>query len=355
MTKTDASTTPPAPSATCEDPLVSVIVPVYNVQAYVRQCLQSVADQTYTNCQVLVVDDGSTDESGAICDEFASRYSHFTVFHTANGGLSAARNYGIDRATGSYLLFVDSDDWIEPNTVETLVRAVLQTNADVVTCRRCLEYVDQIKIQPHGVETMTVLQGADILHAYICEDAISNSAWGKLYNAQLFTSLRYPVGVVYEDLRTTWRVLDKAKRATLLPDLLFHYRIRRTSIVNTYSVSNLKDWWHAHKGLYDIFCLRSPDYERALLVPCMSLAYQLWRKHYSVPRNERASLQPLHEEISQFVRAHYRDALSSRMVGRTKLFLAFTRWPHPASYAAMHCLDQVSHLVWRRQQSTMFE
>ena len=116
-------------------PLVFVVIPVYNVSRYLQQCLDSVVSQTYRNLEIIIVDDGSTDGSGRICDRYEKRDERSHVIHSANRGLSSARNLGLDKIRGSYILFVNSDDWIEPHTVDTLIRAAMQTGADIVIAK----------------------------------------------------------------------------------------------------------------------------------------------------------------------------------------------------------------------------
>ena len=121
--------------------MVSVIIPVYNVSRYLPQCLESVLNQTYKELEIIIVNDGSTDDSGLNCEEYAGKDSRIRVFHTEHRGLAASRNLGIDNAKGSFILFVDSDDWIELHTIDTLVRTSVRTGADVVVARNCFEYV----------------------------------------------------------------------------------------------------------------------------------------------------------------------------------------------------------------------
>ena len=121
--------------------LVSVIIPVYNVSRYLPQCFESVISQTYRNLEIIVIDDGSTDDSGSICDQYAEKDDRIHVIHTDNRGLASARNLGLENVSGKYILFIDSDDWIEPQTIETFIGAALKTEADIVIARYCSEYM----------------------------------------------------------------------------------------------------------------------------------------------------------------------------------------------------------------------
>lgn len=144
---------------------VSVIVPVYNVEQYVAKCLESVINQTYTNLEIICVDDGSTDNSGNICDEYAQKDSRIKVFHKTNGGLASARNVALSYVTGDYIGFVDSDDWIEPEMYETLVQQIEKNNVDMVCCNYSKVYEDRTVIMQNewGIKS-GVLDTADILY-----------------------------------------------------------------------------------------------------------------------------------------------------------------------------------------------
>ncbi len=194
------------------DPLISVIVPVFNVYRYLRQSLESVLGQTYGNLQVLVVDDGSTDGGGVICDECAARDGRVTVHHTDNRGLSEARNLGLARATGEYVAFLDSDDWLEERAYETLVGEALATGADVVACRFFQEYANGTG-ESGGPLERRVIEGGEILRTYLTGngiDYVSHDAWNKLYRADLFDGVRYPTGMIFEDIATTYKLLRRA-------------------------------------------------------------------------------------------------------------------------------------------------
>ena len=341
-------------SATSDAPLVSVVVAVYDIAPYVRQCLESIAGQTYGNLQVLVVDDGSTDGGGEVCDEFSRSFpDRFAVIHTANGGLSAARNRGIERARGEWLLFVDGDDWLEPDTVEALAAEVLRTGADIVACRHLREWRDRTE-PPVGEAIGAVYEGAEALRAYVC-GGIDVSAWGKLYKAELFRDLRFPEGQVYEDVRTVWKAYAAARRVACLPDALCHYRVRHGSIVNTNTARNIADLWGAYKGRYDALAPLSPEFEAAELARCASIACSMWRRHDDIAAGERPLAQGVYDDAADFVRERYRDALHGSIGADVKLTLPLARHATPASFAAAHALYRLYSLVRRKRPEGMFE
>ena len=202
-------------------PLVSIVVPVYNVKDYLGKCLESLARQSYEKIEIIVVDDGSTDWSGEICDEFARGEKRARVFHKKNGGLSSARNYGIKKATGEYICLVDSDDWVRKDFVAKMVRAVLKDDADVVVCG----YNEVVPEQ-------RVLSGAEATVKLLTEqENMEIIAWNKMYRRDLFDDVSYPEGENYEDTLTTYKLLSKAGKVAYAGESLYVYRERGGSIM----------------------------------------------------------------------------------------------------------------------------
>ncbi len=201
--------------------MISVIVPVYNVEPYLRKCLDSIVNQTYRNLEILVIDDGSADGSGAICDSFAEKDERVVVFHTENRGLSAARNLGLDNATGDWIGFVDSDDWIEPDMYEVLIKRVEETKADVVESGWLQEY-EQRTIERKW--QLQMLSGKDALAALI-HGSLSDVAWDKIWKKSCYEGIRFPECRVYEDIAITYlykrlRIYER-KRISILERVLF--------------------------------------------------------------------------------------------------------------------------------------
>ena len=202
-------------------PLVSIVVPVYNVKEYVFKCLDSLVRQSYEQIEIIVVDDGSTDGSGEICDEFARRDKRAKVFHKKNGGLSSARNYGIKKVTGDYICLVDSDDWVKKDFVAKMVRAAERDDADVVVCGYN-EVVPERKVLSGEEATVKLLVGQENMEII---------AWNKMYRRDLFDDVSYPEGENYEDNLTTYKLLSRAGRVVYEAESLYVYREREGSIV----------------------------------------------------------------------------------------------------------------------------
>lgn len=214
-------------------PTITVIVPVYNVEPYLRQCIDSILAQTYRDFELILVDDGSPDNCGAICDEYARRDSRIRVIHQENGGLSAARNAGIDSATGEYIAFVDSDDVILGTYLEKLLNVALAQQADISVCGM-ITFADGttpnlVSCQDTSVDMMS---GRDAcMSIYRMDGRVPIMAWGKLYRASLFNGIRYPAGRIHEDDATTPRVLYNAGRVAITSAQLYLYRQRAGSIM----------------------------------------------------------------------------------------------------------------------------
>jgi glycosyltransferase involved in cell wall biosynthesis len=203
-------------------PLVSVIIPVYNIEKYVGKCLGSVCGQGYDDLEIIVVDDGSTDDSGKICDEFKKKDGRVKVYHNKNRGLSAARNFGISKARGEFIALVDGDDYVKKNYISEMVEA-LDDETDVVVCG----YND---ILPQEKELNGHMAAAQLL---VEQESLDIVAWNKLYSKKMFDDIRYPEGEKYEDSLTTYKILALARKVKYIPKSLYVYVVRCGSIMNT--------------------------------------------------------------------------------------------------------------------------
>lgn len=216
--------------------LVSIIIPVYNVEKYLLACVNSAINQTYKCLEIILVDDGSTDSSGRICDECAKMDSRIKVIHKVNGGLSDARNVGIDAATGDYLAFVDSDDLIHTQFIETLYSLVCDFKADIASVE-FKNFYDEESLDLEGIlfgETM-ILQSEEAIDKILYQNILDNSVCNKLYDRHLFDGLRFPIGKLYEDLAIFYKVYERAKRVVHRRVAYYYYRLRRDSITGNFS------------------------------------------------------------------------------------------------------------------------
>ena len=223
-----------------EHPLISVIVPVYNVEKYLPKCVDSILAQTYDNLEIILVEDGTKDNSGAICDEYARKDSRIRVIHKENGGLSSARNAGMDIARGEYFGFVDSDDWIEPEMYETLLNLADKYDADMVCGSRYdVEAATGVRTLGLHHEKEECLSSMEMLGRVFTWNGCDSAAWDKLYHRSLFSQIRYPFGKICEDLPTTYRIGLDAGRVGMIAKPVYNY-FHRAGSITTASMSDAR-------------------------------------------------------------------------------------------------------------------
>lgn len=217
-----------------EKDLISIIVPVYNVETYLGRCMESILKQTYKCLEIILVDDGSTDSSGKMCDEYAKTDSRVKVIHKTNGGLSDARNAGLEIATGEYIGYVDSDDWIEPQMYECMYNACVENKAELAVCRYFSEYKD--RTESGGTDSIVPLTQDKLLDIYIRGNdkyIIYNSVWSKLFKRELVEDMIFPKGRNSEDIMYTTKSFCRLNRAVYIDRCLYHYVLdREGSIMN---------------------------------------------------------------------------------------------------------------------------
>lgn len=213
-----------------ERPLVSVIVPVYNVQDYLAECINSIIRQNYTHFELLLVDDGSTDNSGMLCEQYRKKDNRIKVIHKKNGGLSDARNYGIDKALGEYLTFIDSDDYVSEIYLNALVNTAIHNNADIVQVEFTRE---KNRLASKSAFGNKIYNPTEALKSMLTLQRVQVNAWAKLYHAKLFDGVRYPVGKINEDNLTTYKTLIRANKVACCSDYLYYYRVNSAGIMNS--------------------------------------------------------------------------------------------------------------------------
>lgn len=212
-------------------PIVSIIVPVFNVEKYLPQCILSIKNQTYNNIEVFLVDDGSTDASGTICDEASKQEPRFKTFHKPNGGLSDARNYGIERASGKWITFIDSDDYISPEYIEYLLNLALNNQTKIAAGAHTIFYESGKKYyKGFGETSINLFSQKEALQHILLDDGLDLSAWAKLYSADLFKEIRYPKGLSFEDTATTYKLFFQCDQIVCGSKSIYNYRIRSNSI-----------------------------------------------------------------------------------------------------------------------------
>ncbi len=215
-----------------QDDLVSVIVPVYNVEKYLRRCVDSIINQSYKNLEIILVDDGSTDSSGALCEELLATDKRIRVIHQKNGGLSCARNTGIAHSKGKYLTFVDSDDWVKQDMIEYLYSLIQKFHCRMSVCLHAV--VKNGYEQDWGSGNEFTLSAHDCIEAMLYHKEIADtSAWGKLYEASLFDTVKWPEGKLFEDIGTVYQLYEKSGKIACGELSKYYYFIRGDSITTS--------------------------------------------------------------------------------------------------------------------------
>lgn len=246
-------------------PLISVIVPVYRVEEYLERCVKSILSQTYENLEVILVDDGSPDQCPAICDACAEKDARVKVIHQENKGLSGARNAGIDAASGEYLAFVDSDDYVSPHFIEELYQLLQDTGCAIGQCR--FSYVKGDGLVEESDSAFCIYRGESLMEQLYGPEEKATCfvvAWNKLYRAELFkeTGIRYPEGRIHEDEATTYRLFHEAKKLAFLDRALYgYYTENGGSITSVFSAKRLQ-WLTAHEERIAFF--KKNGYEKLL-------------------------------------------------------------------------------------------
>ena len=229
---------------------LSVIVPVYQVKPYLERCLKSIISQSFSDYEIILVDDGSTDGSQAICDLYAERYNCITVIHKMNGGLSSARNAGIEAASGDYLMFVDSDDLIHVNAAELEIKALEESDADALICSfKRFQTESEIDFQTpiKELKDITVKSGFEVERDSFHDTDVARyvSSCGKVYKRKLFDSIRFPEGRLFEDEYTTYKLYYDCKKIIVTNSELYYYFVNPDGITQNLSLNKRFDEYDA--------------------------------------------------------------------------------------------------------------
>lgn len=212
--------------------LISVIVPIYKVEKYLKKCVDSIINQTYTNLEIILVNDGSPDGCGEICTDYVKLDSRVIVINKENGGLSSARNYGLKNANGRYVCFIDSDDWIDKEYINTLYENLIKYDANVSMCGFKYEYENKIA-QDNFKKTKT-LSGKEAITNLYSKDYIKMTvAWNKLYKKEIFDLVNYEEGIIHEDENIIHEIYYFSEKVVCINKDLYHYRIRENSITTS--------------------------------------------------------------------------------------------------------------------------
>lgn len=305
-----------------QNPLISVIVPIYNVEKYLSKCVQSILAQTYTNLEVFLVDDGSPDRCGEMCDEYARQDARIKVIHKPNGGLSDARNVAIDEAAGEWITFVDSDDYLSVYCIEYLYRNAVKSNAEISVCSfTAFHDNDSLRdTTPSGNSILLCKEKA--LETMFYQNMFDNTAWGKLYKTALFEGIRYPTDCIIEDCPTTYLLINASKNVAVTKDKLYYYLLRDNSIEGApFSVKKMDsalkvfEYWNSNKQIVE-------KIQKAYRCRVISLAFHLL---FKVPSNYYRTNEILNT-IKQN-RYHVMTDKNARLKARIACFVSYFGMP----------------------------
>lgn len=302
-----------------EEKLISIVVPVYNVEKYLDKCIQSVVDQTYSNLEIILVDDGSPDNCPAICDEWAKKDSRIRVIHKANGGLSDARNYGIDAAKGDYIMFVDSDDYLSINICTYLCKLVENHNADFAVCD-AYEFEEGEIPEKVVYGEPTIYEGEDVVNQlYNTKVPYLMTATGKLYKMKFFENLRYPVGKLHEDEFVFHYLIGMTQKFVHLDAKLYYYLQRQGSIMNGLTIKNFKHRLEAFKDRYNYLEENfKNNHEKNANLYLLQL-----RNTYSNARNLNIEIEGIDEEYNKIYDSIEKHSLKDKIFRNYRKFYNF--------------------------------
>ena len=260
-------------------PLISIIIPVFNVEQYVESCIDSVLSQSYENIEIIIVDDGSTDSSGCICDKYATLDGRINVIHKANGGLSDARNTGIQLARGEFISFVDSDDFVSPTFIEALFVAAKKTGCqisavphghgfrpgEIISLDESLAFLTQ----PNAIR---ILSSHEYQKQMLYQVFDTGAPW-RLYRREILEKSQFPVGLYYEDLASIYKIIAKTKDIAVVANCnLYAYRFRPDSIIGqSYTPQKMTSSVSVSRQLYSDICAWYPDLKQAVASRCFSV------------------------------------------------------------------------------------
>lgn len=303
--------------------LISIIVPVYNVEKYLNKCLDSLVNQTYKNIEIIVVDDGSTDSSGKIADDYSNKYENVKVIHTVNCGLSAARNIGLDNASGEFIAFVDSDDWVDSNTFEAVYQMISSNNYDLSAFAMLLEYDTETE-QHISEHDANISNQKELFRLILDTDYVCGFACNKLFKASLIGDLRFDESLLScEDIVFCSKYAMNCKNAIYTTAQFYHYRQRNDSMTGEYKYSVRKlSVLTAYENIMPIYKEYAPeDY------------YKLERNYLKIALNIKGRMilsgvkdDEVAQRLEKIIKEYYpRVIMNSNVSAKAKINIALTR------------------------------
>lgn len=292
-----------------QEPLITVIVPVYNVEGYLKKCIESIIRQTYRNLEIILVDDGSLDGSGRICDDYAGRDSRIVVIHKENGGLSDARNTALDVARGTYITYIDSDDYVADDYIEYLYKMLEEYRADISAClvKSIYNYDEKADYCDEKVE---ILNHSEAIKAVLFQKKFTPSACGKLYKRELFNTIRYPKGMYYEDMAVIYKLIELCDRIVVGRKQKYYYYQRQDSIIHQKFNEKKMHRIQIANELKEYVDEKYPELKPFTSARCFKMGLMVYRE---VPRGKEYEVYK-NEAWQQIIR-YRRETIKNREVG----------------------------------------
>lgn len=301
-------------------PLISIVVPIYKVEKYLDKCVDSIVSQTYDNLEIILVEDGSPDNCPKMCDEWAKKDKRIRVIHKENGGLSDARNKGIEVAKGEYITFVDSDDYIENDYVEFLYENLTNNNADISMGKQYVRYPN--KTLNTGSGNIYIVNSHYCLDKLLYGEDFDVSAWAKLYKIELFKTVRFPKGRIFEDTATTYKLIDLSNKIVLNSKPIYNYIIRDDSITTRGFSEKKMELISATKEMCEYIENKYPDLksgcDRRMMYSYLSTLTQLVK---SGDKNNKHK-----KELFEYIKQNRKKILKDKRIPKRDRFALYATY-----------------------------
>lgn len=328
-------------SNTIKNPLITVVIPVYKVEQYINECIDSILKQSYSNLEIILVDDGSPDQCGKICDEYMKKDSRIKVIHQENKGLSGARNSATDIATGKFITYVDSDDWISEDMIKTLYNAIKENHTRIACGAFESFFEDGTTVtNNHNNETF-IYSKQEALDCFLFNEYITPCVWGKLYDIKLWNNIRCPEGKLFEDQFTTYKILDLCEKVVFVTRPLYHYRKRNGSIGH----SNFdKKTYQLYDAIHEEYNYISRKYGEQC--PNIAVARTTWEVVFAnmmISNNYRDK--KVIKEIQKFARNNIKKIMQCQYISKVrKIQLLMFVYSFPI-YVKFYKLYKIKHPI----------
>lgn len=322
-------------------PKISVIVAVYNTELYLQKCIKSLINQTYSNLEIILVENGCTDSCPEICAAYAAKDDRIKVIHLSpNNGVSPALNAGLDAATGDWIAFLDSDDWVEPDTCEYLLTKVLKYAADIGICGHYIQYSDHKVFSGWNSERLLNTEQAI---EQLLRDEQFNAMWGRLWRGSLFEGLRFPENEkMFGDAALAHHLFERAKRVVCLPRAKYYYFQRQGSIMRTQSLERPVNLYAVYKKRLCEMQEQWPQFYDLLADRCITYLLCVWHDYSKFPRKEQIKYQAQLQDMATFARKHYRTVPQYEEGGRLhKASLWLTQYAQWWSFGLIAFVDKL--------------